>query len=61
MNKIKEKRLALKLSRAELAEKIGVTVAAICHYENKVRSPRLLIAKKINIVLGTSYNDIYGS
>jgi len=60
MNKIEEKRLALKLSRAQLAEKIGVTTGAVCHYENNIRAPRPCVAKKINSVLGTTYNDIYG-
>lgn len=58
-NRLKERREYLKMTRAELAEKLGVTPAAIGNYENGVSSPKEEILYKIFDVLSVEPNYLW--
>ena len=58
-SRIKERREALNMSRAELAEKIGVTPSAIANYENEISSPKIEVMFKIFTALKCDANYLY--
>lgn len=54
---LKYYRLHSKMSRKELAERIGVTVMEVTHYENEERKPEVAILRKMADVLGVKLAD----
>lgn len=58
-SRLKERREYLKMSRAELAIKLGVTPAAIGNYENGVSSPKEEILYKIFDALNVEPNYLW--
>ena len=58
-SRIKERREELKMSRQELADKIGVTPSAIANYENGVSSPKIELLYKLFDVLQCDANYLY--
>ena len=58
-SRIRELREDKELSRAELADKIGVTIGAISNYENEVSSPKEPILFKIMEVLECDANYLF--
>ena len=59
-NRIKELRVSLSLSQAQLAEQLHCTQAALSQYEKGVRDPSLQDLKKIASVLNTSTDYLLG-
>ena len=57
--RIRELREDKELSRAELADKIGVTIGAVSNYENEVSSPKEPILFKIMEVLECDANYLF--
>lgn len=57
---IKNNRKIAKLSQKELAEKIGVTHAAISYWENGVNIPNVKDCWKLADVLGISIDELVG-
>lgn len=60
MNRIKELRLAHKMKQSELAEKIGVSQAALSGYESGDHEPGKAILVKIATTLGTTTDYLLG-
>lgn len=58
MERLKEKRKALGLTQAELAERIGCTQKDVARWESGVREPRLTALKKLAEALGCKVDDI---
>ncbi len=58
-NKLKEKRLALGLTQAEVAEAIGIAESAYQRYEYG-RLPNAKTAVKIARTLNTTVENLYG-
>ncbi len=58
-SRIKEKRAELNLSRADLADKIGVSASAIANYENEVSVPKIELMYKILSALKCDANYLY--
>lgn len=58
MDKLKEKRTAKGLSRADLAEKAGITYMAVAYYENGERFPRKEVLCNLARSLDCSIADI---
>lgn len=58
-SRIRELREDKELSRAELADKIGVTIGAVSNYENEVSSPKEPILFKIMEVLECDANYLF--
>ena len=58
--RIKEARIAKKLTQEELANKIGVTKGSIAHYENNVSVPKVELLYPLMAVLGVDANYLYG-
>ena len=58
-SRIRELREDKELSRAELADKIGVTICAVSNYENEVSSPKEPILFKIMEVLECDANYLF--
>lgn len=58
MNKMRELRKALGLTQKELAEKAGITHAAINRYENGLRVPSVNIAIRIAHALGCTVEEL---
>ena len=56
--KLKEIRQKEKMSRKELAEKLGVSVHAIGHYENGLRIPPRQKVVQIADIFGISRDDV---
>lgn len=54
-----EKRKAAGYTQIQLAEKAGLNQTSISLYENGLRLPDVVTAKKIATVLGTSIEDIF--
>lgn len=46
------------LSMQELGEKVGVSPAAICRYEQGQRIPKIQIAKRLAKVLGVKWYEL---
>lgn len=57
---IRNNRKIAKLSQKELAEKIGVTHAAISYWENGVNIPNVKDCWKLADVLGISIDELVG-
>lgn len=57
--RIKERREQLEMSRAELAEKIGVTPSAIANYENGISSPKIELLYRLFSALDCDANYLY--
>lgn len=57
--RIKERREQLKLTRSELAEKIGVTPSAIANYENAISSPKIELMFRLFDALECDANYLY--
>ncbi len=57
--RLKEIRLAKGLSRAELAETVGISVRFISFLEMGLRKPSISVAFKIANALGTSVDEIF--
>lgn len=55
---LKEAREKAGMTIHEIAEKVGVSAAAICRYEHGKRSPKLTIAKKIGNVLNIPWYEL---
>lgn len=60
-NKIKELRLRCGLTQEELAEKIGVTAAAVGNYERNVSFPKAEVLMRLFNALNCSPNELLGS
>lgn len=58
MNKMRELRKAMGLTQKELAEKVGMTLAAVNRYENGVRVPSVNIAVRIAHALGCTVEEL---
>ncbi|WP_038193642.1 helix-turn-helix transcriptional regulator [Xenorhabdus bovienii] len=52
MNKIKELRSDLGITRKRLAEQVGCTPSAIGHYENGRRTPDITVCRTIVLAFG---------
>lgn len=52
--KIKDRRLTLKLTQQELADRVGVTIRAISGYETGKMKPRGINLRELSHVLGVS-------
>ncbi len=59
--KIKEERQRLGINQAQLAEKAGVTPAAISQIEKGLRTPTMPVLKRIAEVLGVSIDYLSGN
>ncbi len=57
--KIKERRIALKLNRAQLAKMIGVTPSAIANYENGVSAPKMELMPRLFQALKCDANYLF--
>lgn len=57
---IKNARIKKGITQAELAEKIGVTQNAVCHWENGSRNVKLDTLVKISKALGCPLEEITG-
>jgi putative transcriptional regulator len=58
-NRIKERRVELGLTQAELAEKVGVTRKTINTVENRVFTPSATLAIKLAAALGFSVEQLF--
>lgn len=58
-SRLKERRENLKISRAEMAKYLNVTVGAISNYENGVSSPKVDLLFKIFQILQCDANYLY--
>lgn len=58
-SRLKEKRTALKMSRATLGNCLGVTASAISNYENGISSPKADILYRVFDVLGCDANYLF--
>ncbi len=58
-NKIKEYRKKKNLLQAEVGEFIGMTDRAVGYYENGEREPKVTVAKKLAVILGTTIEDLF--
>lgn len=56
--KLKEARESAKMTIQALADAVGVTPAAICRYENGLRTPKIHIAKRIGEKLNIPWYEI---
>lgn len=57
--RLKERRIAMDFTQAQLADKLGVTKSAICNYETGVSSPRIDILYKMFDVLDCDANMLF--
>lgn len=55
---MKEARERAKMTQHDLARAAGVTVAAICRYENGKRTPSVSIAKRIGKILSIPWPEV---
>ena len=53
--RLRQLREGMKLSRAELARKLGVSKETIYRYENNIQDPSLDRAKQLAVILHTSW------
>lgn len=58
MNRIKERRMALKISQKELADRIKTTQVSMCRYENGSRGVPLKKMVAIANALGCTVDDL---
>lgn len=59
--KIKAYRKNLKLTQAEMANKLGIPRSTYANYENDSREPNIDILNKISSVIGIPLNDIFNA
>lgn len=59
-SRIREARIAKKLTQEELAKRIGVTKGSIAHYEKNVSVPKVELLYPLMEVLGVDANYLYG-
>ncbi len=59
--KLRELRTSQKLTREELAGKLGASVSAIAMYENGERTPRDEMKYKIAVFFGVSLESLFFS
>jgi len=59
VNGLKEKRAALGLTQAELAERVGVTRKTVNTVENGVFTPSTLLALKMARALNVSVEELF--
>ena len=59
MNRIRQFRKAAGITQSDLASAIGKTTACICQYETGVHTPPISVAKKIAVVLGCKWNELF--
>lgn len=57
--RLKECRIHLGMSREALAQKLGVTAAAVGHWENGVCFPQISKRERLCKVLGTTQQDLH--
>ena len=60
-NNIKKLRLANDMSQSQLADKLGVTRAAVSQWENGTFFPRMGMVQRIAGVFGVKVSDVIGS
>ena len=58
--RLRQLREGMKLSRAELARKLGVSKETIYRYENNIQDPSLDRAKQLAVILHTSLDYLVG-
>ena len=58
--RIKNRRIELKMTQEELGNQIGVSKVAICNYENNIRTPKLETISKLAEVLNLEIGYILG-
>lgn len=58
--RLREARLKKGLSLEELARAVGTTKSTLSKYENSLREPKMLMAKKISDKLDVSFNWLIG-
>lgn len=58
-NSLKERRAALGLTQAELAERVGVTRKTVNTVENGVFTPSALLAIKLAKALGVTVEELF--
>ena len=56
---MREARLSVDLTQAELAGRLGVDQAVIARWETGVREPRVRAAVRLSEVLGTTANALW--
>ena len=56
---LKQRRTALKMTLEQVAEKVGVSRQAICAFEQHKSKPKIDTAKKLGLVLGVPWFEIY--
>ena len=59
-SRLRDARLQLGLSQAEVGERLGVTGAAIGHYETGVSRPSPDRAAQLVKLLGLKFGDVHG-
>ena len=58
--KLKQLRVELNITQAELAKRSGTTPAAISHFEAGIRKPTVDILKNLALVLGVTVDELVG-
>ena len=58
-NRLKERRVELGLTQAELAERVGVTRKTVNTVENGVFIPSTVVALKLAAALGCSVEELF--
>jgi putative transcriptional regulator len=58
-NRIKDRRTALGLTQADLADRVGVTRKTINTVENAIFVPSTILALRIARALGSSVDDVF--
>ena len=58
--KIRSYRMAINMTQAEFAERLGVTGASVSAYENGIRNPSFDVLVKISSILGVSTDELHG-
>lgn len=57
---IKRRREELKMSQAEVAEKVGITQAMLCWIERETKNPSLQVGVEIAKVLNCDIRELMG-
>lgn len=55
---LKEARIKAGMSMQDLGKAAGISPAAICRYEHGKRSPKMLIAKRLALILGIEWYEL---
>mgnify|MGYP001087160822 CR=1 FL=1 len=56
---IKQARVTMRITQAELAKRLGVTPQAISQYERGIKNPKPATLKKIAAALGVEWYELY--